>query len=153
LDASKELEELQSKKAKLEDESRALKAEQTNLEQRIRVLEGRVAVEMLKNNNKIAREVVSQLESKLNELEQRLKHVTQAPQAADHSKETVPKAHEASSSEPRKETVKTGRTMSQELERQKEGAVKVTALAGSTAVQEAKENLETRSQKKKRRFL
>jgi TolA-binding protein len=152
LDASKELEELQSKKAKLEDESRALKAEQTNLEQRIRVLEGRVAVEMLKNNNKIAREAVLQLESKLNELEQRLKHVTQAPQAAEHSKETVTKAHEASASEPRKEA-KTGRTTSQEPERQKEGAVTVTALVGSTAVQEAKEKLETRSEKKKRRFL
>jgi uncharacterized coiled-coil protein SlyX len=152
LGTSKELEELQNKKAKLEDESRTLKDEQTNLEQRIRVLEERVAVEVLKTNNKIAREAVSRLESKLNELEQKLKHVTQTSQAAEPSKETVPKAHEASSSGSTKEAVKTSRTMPQEPKGQKERAIIVTALADSTAVQEAKENL-TRSEKKKRRFL
>jgi uncharacterized membrane protein YheB (UPF0754 family) len=57
--------------------------EQKWQEERRRVLEERVAVEVLKTNTKIAREAVSLLESRLSELEQKLKHFEQVSKDAE----------------------------------------------------------------------
>jgi uncharacterized membrane protein YheB (UPF0754 family) len=57
--------------------------EQKWQEERTRVIEERVAVEVLKTNNQIAREAVSLLESRLSELEQRLKQVAQVSEDAE----------------------------------------------------------------------
>jgi ATP-dependent Clp protease ATP-binding subunit ClpA len=55
--------------------------EQKWQEEKTRVLEERLAVEVLKTNTKIAREAVSMLESRLSELEQRLKQFPQLSEA------------------------------------------------------------------------
>jgi TolA-binding protein len=151
LSTSQELEELQNRRTKLEDESRSLKDEQTNLEQRIRVLEERIAVEELKNNNNVAREAVVRLESKMSELEQRLRQVTQVQEIAKPPEETIAEVHETPPPESTEEAVpETSETMPEEPE---EETVTVTALEDSTATQEVSEDLRRRSDKKKRKFF
>lgn len=81
MSTSKELEDLQNRKAGLEKESFSLKDKQENLNERTKILEEKIAVEELKNNNKEAREAISQLESKIDELERRLKEVSMEPNA------------------------------------------------------------------------
>jgi vacuolar-type H+-ATPase subunit I/STV1 len=80
LSTSKELEDLGSKKAVLEAESRSLKEEQQGLEERIKVLEEEIVIEQLKNDNRASREAVSRLKSKKDELEQRLKETSRTPE-------------------------------------------------------------------------
>jgi vacuolar-type H+-ATPase subunit I/STV1 len=80
LSTSKELEELGSKKAVLEAESRSLKEEQQSLAERIKVLEEEIVIEQLKNDNRTAREAISRLKSKKDELEQRLKETSRTPE-------------------------------------------------------------------------
>ena len=80
MSTSKELEELGSKKAVLQAESRSLKEEQANLEERTRVLEEEIAIEQLKNDNRTSRDAISNLKSKVDELEQRLKETSRTPQ-------------------------------------------------------------------------
>jgi hypothetical protein len=81
LSTSKELEELQNRKAGLEAESLSLTDKQKNLDERVKVLEEKIAIEELKNNNKATQEAISQLESKINGLERRLKEVSLEPNA------------------------------------------------------------------------
>jgi L-lactate utilization protein LutB len=72
LSATNELDELRDKRAKLEKESLLLKQGQKNLEERIKVLEEKIAIEELKKDNRTARENVSHLESTISELERKL---------------------------------------------------------------------------------
>jgi uncharacterized coiled-coil protein SlyX len=75
----KELEKLQSKRAELEAESHSLKEEQRRLEYGIKVLEEKVTIEEISDNNKAAKDAISKLEVKLSELENRLKDKPQTP--------------------------------------------------------------------------
>jgi seryl-tRNA synthetase len=75
----KELEKLQSKRAELEAESHSLKEEQTKLEYSIRVLEEKVMIEEISDNNKATKDAISKLEAKLCELKNRLKEKPQTP--------------------------------------------------------------------------
>jgi hypothetical protein len=68
-----ELEKLRSIRADYEAESRTLKETQKNMENRLKILEEKIAIEELENNNKTARNVIVQLESKMKLLENRLK--------------------------------------------------------------------------------
>lgn len=80
MNESKELEELQNQKTRLDEESRSLKGRQENLEERVKVLEETIAIEQLKNNNKATREAITQLESKIDELERNLEKVSREPE-------------------------------------------------------------------------
>jgi len=150
LSASKELEELQNKRAKLEEESRSLKEDQKDLEERVKVLEEKIAIEELKNSNKAACEAISQFESKINELEERLKKTSQVPETPKPTKEIVSEVDETT--EPTEEvTSEVEETMPEEPE---EEAVTVTALEDSiTTSQEVGEDLKKPSEKKKRKFF
>jgi len=69
-----ELQELQDKRAKLEDESLTLREEQKRLEEKAKALEQKI-IQELSNKNDDARQKVSNLSSKVNDLEQRLKRI------------------------------------------------------------------------------
>lgn len=150
MSASKELEELQNKRAGLKEESRSLKEDQKDLEERVKVLEEKIAVEELKNSNKTACEAISHLESKINELEERLKKTSQVPETPKPTNEIVSEVDETT--EPTEEvTPEIEETMPEEPE---EEAVTVTALEDSiTASQEVGEDLKKPSEKKKRKFF
>jgi hypothetical protein len=81
MSTSKEFEDLQNRKTGLEKESLSLKDLQKNLEERTKILEEKIAIEELKNNNKAASEAISQLESQIEGLERRLKDVSMEPNA------------------------------------------------------------------------
>lgn len=81
LSESKELDELQNRKSELAKESLSLKDKQKNLEETVKVFEEKIAIQELKNSNKSTREAISQLESKIDGLEQRLKEVSLEPNA------------------------------------------------------------------------
>jgi chromosome segregation ATPase len=72
----RELQELQDKRAKLEDESHFLKDEQKKLEERAKALEQEI-IEELTNKNEEKRQNISHIESMINDLEQRLGQITQ----------------------------------------------------------------------------
>ena len=148
MSASKELEELQNKRAGLKEESRSLKEDQKDLEERVKVLEEKIAVEELKNSNKAACEAISHLESKINELEERLKKTSQVPETPKPTNEIVSEVDETP--EPTEEvTPEVEETMPEEE------AVTVTALEDSiTASQEeVGEDHKKPSEKKKRKFF
>lgn len=86
LSTSRELEELQNRKAGLQEESHSLNDQQKNLDERVKVLEEKIAIEELKNNNKTTREAISQLESKIDGLERRLREVSQEPEVHEPEK-------------------------------------------------------------------
>ena len=73
LSEQKELEKMRAKRAELEEEALSLKEEQQKLESRILLLEEKLLVENLQNNNKATKDVISQLEARLSELEGKLK--------------------------------------------------------------------------------
>jgi hypothetical protein len=72
-----EMELLQSKRAKLEDEALSLKESQKCLEKCVRVLEEKIAIADLENSIKDSRECIKQLKSTKSQLERRLREVTQ----------------------------------------------------------------------------
>lgn len=87
---SNELEELRDKRAKLEEESRSLKEEQMKLQEKAKALEEELSEE-LKNSNKTTRQAITQLESMIDELEQKLKQMPQTTEASKLSEETISK--------------------------------------------------------------
>jgi chromosome segregation ATPase len=142
---SKELQELQNKRAKLEEESVSLKNEQTNLEERVRVLEEKVAIDQLTKGNDTAREQISQLASKVDELEQRLSGKIPSPIKEAPPPQEVP----ALAEEPAPEPAETG-----EPEEPHEDIVTVAELEGPIAGQEEfGEESKRRSDRKKRKFF
>jgi hypothetical protein len=73
MNETNELERLRSIRAEVEAESRTLKETQQNMENRLKILEEKIAIDDLESKNKTARNAVAQLESKLKMLESRLK--------------------------------------------------------------------------------
>jgi len=74
----KELQELHDIRAKLEDESQSLKEEQKKKEETVKALEEKI-IEELNNKNEKARQSISQLNSKIGDLERRLEQIGQEP--------------------------------------------------------------------------
>jgi len=68
-----ELAKLRSIRAEFEAESRTLKETQKSMESRLKILEEKITIEELENNNKTTRNAIVQLESKMKMLENRLK--------------------------------------------------------------------------------
>ena len=95
----KDLEKLQAKRAELEAESRSLREEHKKLEYSIKVLEEQVVIEELNENNKSAKDAITQLEAKLNDLQKRLKQPSQAPQTPPENPAPSPPPQETTTKE------------------------------------------------------
>jgi vacuolar-type H+-ATPase subunit I/STV1 len=149
LSTSKELEELGSKKAVLEAESRSLKEEQQGLVERIKVLEEEIVIEQMKNDNRAAREAISRLKSKKDELEQRLKDTSRTPET-----ESTTQAETGILNAPERAegTAGIGAASAEETE---EDVVTVMPLESpmTTEPEKYNEDLKKQQEKKKRKFL
>ncbi len=84
-----ESQEFHNMKAKLEEDSRSLNEERKNLEERLKILEEKIAVEELKKRNAATREVISQLKTRISELEQKLEARVETPAPNQQLQENV----------------------------------------------------------------
>jgi len=147
-----EFEKLQTKRAELEAESHSLKEEQKNMEDRTMILEEKIAIEELKNNNKTTREAIAQLETKIGGLETKLQKASQTPETpepAAPAKEPEPVTANA----PKEETLETAEPAPEEFD---EDVVTVTAIEEESLVANQEnlgENLKAQQEKKKRKFF
>lgn len=150
LSTSKELEELRSKKVELEEESHSLTEEHKNLEEKVKTLEEKIAIQELTNSNKGTREVISQLESKINDLERRLNEVSKEPAVFEPRLEVKPELAETPE-QTEEMTPETAETTSEEPE----DVVTVAPLEEPMLAQEEEfgENLTKQREKKKRKFF
>lgn len=140
----KELQELQEKRSKLEDESLTLKEQQKKLEERTKALEQKI-IEELRSRNEETRQNISHLESRINDLERRL------GQGAEET-ETIEQADETPSQTPNLEAAEGVTTEINEAvleESADEEAVAVSAVEDSAKTSESDRGTE----KKKRRFF
>ena len=146
----KELERLQAKRAELEAESRSLKEEQKNLKDRLLILEEEIAIEELEDNNKATREAIAQLESKMNDLEARLKPVPQIHETPPTATEVAPEV--VAAPEKPEEALAPAETAPEEHE---EDIVTVTAIEEPMveSQEELGESLKKQQEKKKRKFF
>jgi uncharacterized coiled-coil protein SlyX len=153
LSEPKELEQLRSKRAELEGESRSLEDEQSDLVNRVKMLEERIAIEELENGNKTKQEAISQLRSKIDELEQRLKNVPigqQSPRPEPSVEATPPIAEPSEVEEPPAEV-----TEPVQEEEPEETTVTVTPLEEPMAAEqeESGESFKRQHDRKKRKFF
>jgi chromosome segregation ATPase len=93
-----ELKELQDKRAKLEDESLSLKEKQKRLEERAKGLEQKIIQELSSKNDE-TRQNISHLESKVNDLEQRLGRITEEPKTHEAPNEILSETSDAGSTD------------------------------------------------------
>jgi chromosome segregation ATPase len=155
LSEQKDLENLQAKRAELESESRSLKEEQKKLEYSIKVLEEKVVINELSENNKAAKEEISQLEAKLNDLKKRLKHPAQAPSQnpappPPPPQETKPEAEVA---DPPEKKEATPEPVEVTLEDSEDSGVTVTAIDDEALVETQEAQSDKQQDKKKHRFF
>jgi uncharacterized coiled-coil protein SlyX len=150
LSLPRELERLQSRRAELETESHSLEEQQKDMENRVKMLEEKIAIQELKKGNKTRQETISQLKSKMDELEQRLKNTSEEPENPEPSHETLPGIVKAP--EPKEEMMEVTEPTQEEPE---EETVTVTALEDTMTVEqeETGEGFSRQHEKKKRRFL
>ena len=153
----KDLEKLQAKRAELETESRSLREEHKKLEYSIKVLEEQVVIEELSENNKSAKDAISQLEAKLNDLQKRLKQPSQAPQISPENpapspppQETTAKV-EVSAPPEKKEAPPEPDEMT--LEDSEDTGVTVTAIDEEALVETQEAQGDKQQEKKKHRFF
>jgi hypothetical protein len=151
LSTSKELETLRSTRIELEEESRSLTEKQKNLEERVKVLEENIAIEELKNSNKATREAISQSESKINGLEQRLKEVSKVPEIPEPTFEI--KSEVAAAPEPEQVTPETVEPMPEEVAEEEIVTVAPFEEPMVAGQEEYGENLKKQYEKKKRKFF
>jgi chromosome segregation ATPase len=147
LSTPRELETLRSIRTELEETSSSLTEKQKNLEERVKVLEENIAIEELKNSNKTAREAISQLESKINGLEQRLKEVSEVPETPKPTFEI--KSDVAAAPEPEQSMLETTEP-AQEEEAVAVAPFEEPMVAGQ---EEYSEDLKRQHEKKKRKFF
>jgi hypothetical protein len=151
MDTSRELEELQNRRARLEEESRSLNDEQKSLEDRAKLLEEKIAIEELTRNNKATREEISQLESTIKTLENKLVGCFQPSEVPAPMKETLP---ETEVTEPTEEETTSELADATESQEEQEDIVTVAEFESPTEQQEEFGNdLKIRSDKKKRKFF
>lgn len=151
MSTSRELETLRSTRIELEEESRSLTEKQKNLEEKVKVLEENIAIEELKNSNKATREAISQSESKINGLEQRLKEVSKVPETPELTFEI--KSEVAAAPEPEQLTLETVEPIPEEAT--EEETVTVTPFEEPMVAgqEEYGQNLKKQHEKKKRKFF
>ena len=139
-----EIEMLQARREKLEVEARSLKEAQKHIENRVKVLEEKITIAELENHNKAMRENITKLESKMTQLESRLKEVTQPPSPTPE-KEKLSEA--AASTQPE--------TAEAAFQDAQENTVIVEAIDNETAFesQEAIVEHEKQHEKKKSKFF
>ena len=146
-----EFEKLQTKKAELEAESVSLKEKQKNMEDRMMILEEKIAIEELNNNNKATREAIAQLETKINGLETKLQKASQIPEPPEPAAPKEPEPETANA--PKEEAIETAEPAPEEFE---EDVVTVTAIEEESLVEnqeELGENIKAQQEKKKRKFF
>lgn len=151
MSTSKELEKLRSTRTELEEESRSLIEKQKNLEERVKMLEENIAIEKLKNSNKAAHDAISQLESNINGLEQKLKEVSRAPETPKHAFEIKSKV--AAAPEPEQEKPEIVEPTPEETAEEETVTVAPFEEPMVLGQEEYGENLEKQLEKKKRRFF
>jgi chromosome segregation ATPase len=93
-----ELKELQDKRAKLEDESLSLKEKQKRLEEKAKGLEQKIIQELSSKNDE-TRQNISHLESKVNDLEQRLGQITEEPRTPEPPNEILSETSDSESTD------------------------------------------------------
>ena len=147
-----ELEELRNRRVKLEEESHSLKDKQTNFEERVKVLEEKLAIAELQNNNKMTRDAISQLESKMNELEERLNKTLQAPEPAEPAEKVTPEENVVPEpvEEAAQEVAETEVEKAEEPEEPEEEAVTVKPFEDAFVTEQEDKK---RSDKRKRKFF
>jgi len=154
LSEHKDLEKLQAKRTKLEAESRSLKEEQKKLEYSVKILEEKVLIEELSNNNKVAQDAISQLEAKLNDLENRLKQPSQAPPEnpapPPPRKKTKTEVEVASPPDEKEEASELAEV---ELEDSEDSGVTVTVIDDDALVITEEAQNDKLQEKKKHRFF
>jgi hypothetical protein len=147
---SKELEQLQNRRAELEEESNSLGQQQQNLEIKVKTLEERIRISELENINKTRLEAITQLESKVGELEQRLKTggKTESYESTNEAKLEINEAPESAE----EVTASVSKTIEEEPE---DEVVTVAAIEDPMIVEqeENSENLKRQNEKKKRKFF
>jgi len=84
-----ELVRLQNTRAGLEEESRSLEEQQKNLEDTAKVLEEKIAIGELENCNKAKRDSIRQLESRADELKQKLENL-EMPESSNSINQVKP---------------------------------------------------------------
>lgn len=97
---SKELEELQNKKTGLEEESRNLEEQQKNLTERVKALEEKVTIQGLEDGNQTKQKAIHELESKIDELEKKLRKTPWETTPFTPTEEPTLEASEPISEEP-----------------------------------------------------
>jgi FtsZ-binding cell division protein ZapB len=133
----KEILELQDKRANLENETRTLAEEQRRKKEKVKALEQMIIVE-LTNKNEKTRQDLSQLDSKINDLEHRLEQIRQEPENPnDDSVQVSVEINDAALEEPMEEEVSTD-TSSENSDPSSENEDEMTSQ---------------RSEKKKREFF
>jgi hypothetical protein len=156
----KELEKLQAKRAELEAESRSLKEEQKRMEYSVMILEEKVTIEEISNNNQTAKDAISKLEAKLYDLENRLKSKPQAtpespppPPPKETKTEVIVSPEKTEEEELEFEEAAPAEPQESEEENVEESGVTVTAIddEGLAEAQEAKGDKQ--QEKKKHRFF
>jgi len=143
-----EYEKLQTKRTELEAQSLSLKEEQKNLEDRVMILEEKIAIEELESNNKVAREAITQLETKLNGLEAKLHGASPMLKTPEVAKEPEPETANV-----QEEALEAAGPAPEEFE---EDVVTVTAIEEESLVENQEglgENLKAQQEKKKRKFF
>ena len=157
LSTSPELSNLQTTRSKLEDESRRLTEERKSLEERMRLLEENIRIEELKKDNKAANDSISDLKSKIDNLEKRFSELSQPGEnAVPHAEspmpsEVVPEEPKDLSSD-QTETATVPETETEPEEEHEVEAIAVTEL-GEPVVEQEVSTQKKREEKKKRRLF
>lgn len=152
---SKEIDELRNKKAQLEEESVQLDEKEKNLEERVQILEERIAIRGLEEHNQSKMDAIDSLETKMNELEQKLKSplppTSKEPQPEpEHEKEAVTPMEEP----PTEEVAETASEEHGAEEEPAEDYVEVTPIEDVQTPQfEEAEQVRKQHDKKKRKFF
>lgn len=127
-----------------------MKEQQENLETKVKALQEKITIAELENGNKTKQQAIADLESRVNDLEQKLKNAFEGPNSTEPEDKAKP---EFEVHEPIEEvTAQNGETTVEEAE---EETVEVTALEDSTSGKQESyaENLKTHDERKKRRFF
>lgn len=157
MSVQKDLEKLQAKRAELEAESHSLREEQKKLEYSVKVLEEQVVIEEISENNKSAKDAISQLEAKLNDLQKRLKQPSQAPQKSPENPAPPSPPQEAMTqvevapSPVKKEAP--SETAEATFEEPEDTGVTVTAIDDEALVETQEAQSDKQQEKKKHRFF
>lgn len=128
-----QLEELKKIRTDVEEESRSLKEERKECEEMVNVLQEKIAIEQTKKDNKLTRESITQLRSKIDELGQTLKEISQ-PGEASAPLDVKPEA-------------------TTEDQKPENEVVTVTALDNSVEIQQEEAVEHKKQEEKKHRFF